>query len=450
MIWFPRHMMDMLMRVALAALLLTAWPAAGETPLPRAATDADYAAVDMGRVELGRLLFWDSVISGNRNTACATCHHPRFGTSDGQSLALGEGGLGLGPDRVADPSNLPEQRIPRNSPALWNLGAAEFTVMFHDGRIEVDASRPGGLRSPLEDDMVSGFATLLSAQNMFPVLSPDEMAGHYDENEISVAVRQGVITAPGGAWDRIAARVDGIPAYRAMFDTAAPETTGRALQFADISNQIAAFVAFEFRSDDAPFDAFLRGTADLPPQASAGMDLFYGKAGCADCHSGTFQTDHSFHAMGEPQLGPGKSERFERHQRDTGRMRVTNAAADAYAFRTPSLRNVTLTGPWGHAGAHSDLAAFLAFHINPVAGLKTYVPQAVLAPLEGAKDDWAMRDGGSEYDAIAAAVTRAPTGLSSGEQAEILAFLAALESPTAATGRLGIPASVPSGLAVEK
>jgi cytochrome c peroxidase len=438
------------MRLSLAALMLSALPALADTPIPFAVTDGDYVTVDMDKVALGRLLFWDTVISGNRNTSCATCHHPRFGTSDGQSLSLGEGGIGLGPDRVADPLNLPEQRIPRNSPSLWNLGAKEFTVMFHDGRIEDDPTRPGGLRSPLEDDMVSGFASLLSAQNMFPVLSPDEMAGHYDENEISVAVRQGVITAPGGAWDRIAARVEGIPEYRAMFDLAAPETKGRALQFADISNQIAEFVAFEFRSDDTPFDAYLRGTGDLLPQERAGMDLFYGKAGCADCHMGKFQTDHGFHAMGEPQVGPGKAERFERHQRDTGRMRVTNAKADAYAFRTPSLRNITLTGPYGHAGAHSDLAAYLAFHLDPVAGLKTYVPQATLAPLDGARADWALRDGGEEYTAIAAAVTRAPVVLSAAEQAEILAFLTTLKSPAARSGRLGIPAVVPSGLVVEK
>lgn len=438
------------MRLTLVALLLTTFPAFAEIKLPSAVTDDDFAAVDMDRVKLGRLLFWDKVISGNRDIACATCHHPRFGTSDGQSLSIGEGGIGIGPTRVTDPANTPEQRIPRNAPALWNLGAKQFTVMFHDGRTEADPSRPSGLRTPLEDDMVTGFTSLLSAQNMFPVLSPDEMAGHYEENEISTAVRQGVITTPGGAWDRISARVEGIPEYRAMFDAAAPETVGRALQFSDISNQIAAFVAFEFRADDTPFDAFLRGTGDLAPQARAGMDLFYGKAGCADCHSGKFQTDHSFHAMGEPQLGPGKSERFERHQRDTGRMRVTNAKADAYAFRTPSLRNVTLTGPWGHAGAHSDLAAFLAFHIDPVAGLKTYAPQATLAPMDVAKPDWAMLEGGEEYKAIAAAVTRAPTALNSEEQANILAFLGTLESPTARTGHLGIPQTVPSGLPVEQ
>lgn len=446
------------MRLALAFLLISAaagtltniTAAKAETPLPAPVTDADFRQIEAARAELGQLLFYDKVISGNRTIACATCHHPRFGTSDGQSLALGEGGTGLGPDRRADPANLPEQRIPRNAPALWNLGAHEFTRLFHDGRLEKDDTRPSGLRTPLEDEMVMGFSSILSAQNMFPVLSGDEMAGHYEENEISTAVRQGIITAPGGAWDRIAARVESIPEYRALYDKAAPETVGRKLVFSDVSNMIADFVAFEFRADDTPFDAFLRGQGDLPPQARAGMDLFYGKAGCADCHSGKFQTDHDFHAMGEPQLGPGKSERFERHQRDTGRMRVTNDKADLYAFRTPSLRNITLTAPYGHAGAHADLAAFLRFHVDPVSGLAAYRPQAVLAPFEPAKPDWAMLEGGTEYKAIAAAVTRPPVALTEDEITQILAFLATLESPTARSGRLGVPDSVPSGLPVDQ
>lgn len=443
-------------RIGLALLLalsLTAGAAArgGAGPgLPEAVTDADFRPIDPGRAALGQLLFYDRILSGNRNIACATCHHPRFGTSDGQSLALGEGGVGLGPDRRPDPGNMPEQRIPRNSQALWNLGALEFTRLFHDGRLEKDDSRPHGLRSPLEDEMVEGFSSLLSAQNMFPVLSPDEMAGHYGENDIAIAVRKGIITGPGGAWDLIAARVEAIPAYRARFDAVAPETRGRRLTFADISNMIADFVAFEFRADDTPFDAFLRGEASLPPEAQAGVELFYGKAGCAECHSGKFQTDHAFHAMGEPQLGPGKAERFERHQRDLGRMRVTGDPADIYAFRTPSLRNVTLTAPYGHAGAHADLTAFLRFHADPVAGLARYRPQAVLPPFQPEKPDWALFEDGAEYRAIAAAVRRPPVALTDAEIARIEAFLRSLESPTARSGRLGIPEAVPSGLPVDR
>lgn len=76
--------------------------------------------------------------------------------------------------------------------------------MFHDGRLEVDTQRASGMRTPPEDDMLQGFDSILSAQSMFPVLSPDEMAGHYNENEVSRAVRMGLITGPDGAWQKVA------------------------------------------------------------------------------------------------------------------------------------------------------------------------------------------------------------------------------------------------------
>jgi len=181
--------------------LLTLWAAtAAGAEIPAPITDADYGPVSMDEARLGRMLFFDPILSGNRNISCATCHHPRFATSDGLSLGLGEGGISIGPERRPDPANPPEQRIPRNAQALFNLGAREFTVMFHDGRIEIGRASCRELRTPLEDDMVAGFASILSAQTMFPVLSPDEMAGHYQENDVSTAVREGIITRPGGAW----------------------------------------------------------------------------------------------------------------------------------------------------------------------------------------------------------------------------------------------------------
>jgi cytochrome c peroxidase len=437
------------MRALIIAMVL-ALPAAA-ADLPRPPGEADFPPVRLKEAQLGQLLFWDRELSGNRTISCATCHHPRFGTSDGVSLGLGEGGIGLGPDRVADPANPPEQRIPRNSPALWNLGAREFTVIFHDGRIETDPARPSGLRTPLEDEMVAGFASLLAAQTMFPVLSADEMAGHYAENEVSRAVRQGLITGPGGAWDIIAARIAAIPAYRAMFKAVYPEiAAGRPIGFTDIANAIAAFIAHEFRADDSPFDRFLRHGLPLPPEAAAGMALFFGPAGCASCHAGPFLTDHRFHAMGTPQIGPGKSERFETHQRDTGRMRVTGRAEDAYAFRTPSLRMVALTGPWGHAGAHGDLAAFLRHHADPVAGLAAPDLSPVLPAFEPARPDLAVMASPWEVGQIAAAVTRPPVALAAEEIAALVAFLAALTDEGAAQGRLGIPATVPSGLPLDR
>ncbi len=427
--------------------LAGAFRADGTVVWPAPVTDAAYRPVDAAAARLGQLLFYDAVLSGNEEVSCATCHHPAFGTGDGLSLSLGDGGIGLGPDRVADPDNPPEQRVPRNAQALWNLGAHEFTVLFHDGRIEVDADLPGGLRTPLDADMVTGFDSLLSAQSMFPVLSADEMAGHYGENEVSRAVRMGLLTGEGGAWDIIARRVAAIPAYADAFvatypDIASPDD----IDFADVSNAIASFIEFEWRSDTAPFDAFLRGEADLPDAAMRGARLFYGDAGCAACHAGPFLTDHAFYATGQVQIGPGKAMAFEDHARDEGRIRVTGDPDDLYAFRTPSLRNVALTGPWGHAGAYGDLAAFIAAHADPGGAFAAYDRSGAVLP-ELPVDDWIELGNVADMEAIARAAAPG-VALSADEVADILAFLDTLTDVAAQQGRLGIPATVPSGLAV--
>ncbi|WOI56402.1 cytochrome-c peroxidase [Palleronia sp. LCG004] len=434
---------------AILLLLFVALPArAGDLPPP--IDPAGYSQHSMEEFQLGRLLFYDPILSGNRNISCASCHHPRFATGDGLSLGLGEGGTGLGPDRHPDPMNMPEQRIPRNAPPLFNLGHRDVTVLFHDGRIEADPDRPSGLRTPLEDEMVQGFASLLSAQTMFPVLSPDEMAGHYQENDVAKLVRQGRLTGPDGAWDTIAGRVADIPEYARRFTAAYPEiAAGRDIDFTDISDAIAAFMAHEWRADDSLFDRYLRGETTLGDAASDGLALFTGSAGCATCHSGPLLSDMSFHAMAAPQLGPGKAERFENHQRDIGRLRVTGRAEDAYAFRTPMLRNVTETGPWGHAGAHDDLRGFLRDHADPGPAIERYRDQSVLPRIEGIVPDfWAMENP-VERAAIAAAANPG-TPLDERELDALMAFLGSLTDRGSIDGRLGIPDAVPSGLPVDR
>ncbi|UWR47182.1 cytochrome-c peroxidase [Phaeobacter inhibens] len=407
-----------------------------------------FALMDQAQVELGRLLFYDPILSGNRNISCASCHHPRFGTGDGVSLSLGEGASRLGPKRQADPENLPEQRIPRNAPALWNLGARGMDVMFHDGRLEADPAYGSGIRTPLEGDMVAGFDSALSAQAMFPVLSADEMAGHYGENEVSRAVRLGQLSHPGGAWDLIAGRVADIPEYRQRFDRVLGQ--GAPIQFTDIGNMLAAFIRFEWRADDSPFDRAQMQGEPLLPAAARGQEAFYGAAGCSQCHSGWLQTDNGFHAIAMPQLGPGKAARFEAHARDEGRLRVTGNADDAYRFRTPSLRNVALTAPYGHSGAYATLEAVVRHHLNPLDALMSYDrSQAVLPALQGAID-WAAMDDPAEVQRIASANDLVPVTLSDDEVADLIAFLEALTDSTAAAGRLGVPDAVPSGLPVER
>lgn len=427
-------------------ILISLDASANKLPLPL--KDSDYRSVDENEAKLGQLLFYDPILSGNKEVACATCHHPSLGTGDGLSLSLGDGGKGLGSKRIIDYENLPEQRVPRNAQPLFNLGAKQFKTLFHDGRVQVDLSRPSGLRTPLEEEMVEGFSSIISAQTMFPVLSADEMAGHYSENEISEAVRRGTLTGKGGAWDLISKRVQAIPEYSDFFiDTYDHIETAQDIKFTDISNAVAAFMEFEWRSDTSPFDDFLQGRLDLAISQEKGMELFYGKANCSSCHAGALFTDHQFHATGQPQVGPGKAARFQSHSRDLGRFRVTGNIKDKYAFRTPSLRNVELTGPWGHAGAYSNLEAFVYAHLNPYLALYNYDKSNVTLTKYDA-NDWKIMDNANEVKAIADSITIKPVIISDGEVTDLLAFLGTLTDIKAQKGRLGIPETVPSGLEI--
>ncbi len=430
--------------VVIFSLCLPFTSLAGPLPAP----NPKFLETDMASVELGRLLFYDPILSGNKTVSCATCHHPRYGTGDGLSLGVGDGGLGLGFERVIDPNNPPQQRISRNAPALFNLGASEFKHLFHDGRLEEDPTHISGIRTPLGAEMETGFESVLAAQAMFTVLSSDEMAGHHSENDVAEALRRGLVTGPGGAWDILAKRVEIIPAYRKSFNVVLPENAP--IHFHDIANALADFIRFEWRADNSPFDRFLQTGASLPHAASKGMELFYGKAQCDRCHSGLFQTDHSFHAIAMPQIGPGKAALLGQRNRDVGRMLVTGDSQDAYKFRTPSLRNLLETGPYGHAGAFATIESVVRHHLDPIASLRAYDSrQALLLPPHDVSD-FALLADMSEMNLIASANELTPMTLSDQEIDQILAFLRSLHDQGNAESRLGVPSTVPSGLPVEK
>ena len=75
-----------------------------------------YAEAIKAQARLGRLLFYDKILSGNMNISCATCHHHSLHGADGVSLGIGEGGYGLGPDRLSGlvGATRVKARIPRN------------------------------------------------------------------------------------------------------------------------------------------------------------------------------------------------------------------------------------------------------------------------------------------------------------------------------------------------
>ena len=431
--------------LSISALSLAA--AAGAETRAAPLTDADFHPVDPDWSALGQLLFFDPLLSGNRNIACATCHHPSLGTSDAMSLSLGEGGIGLGPARRAEAANLPKERIPRNAPALFNLGARDITVMFHDGRVENRADAPFGIAMPEGRDLERPLPHALAAQTILPILSPAEMSGHPGENDVADAVAADRIRGQDGAWDILADRINMTPGYRQMFDRLIGDAP---VHITDIATALSSFIATEFRATNSIFDRFLAGEVLMPDDAMRGWDLFTGKAGCAGCHSGPLLTDNDFHAIAMPQIGPGKDS-GDSYFRDTGRFAVTGDPADRYRFRTPSLRNVGLTAPYGHDGAFGTLESVVRHHLNPLESLRNYGPEeaALHGNLALDRDDFAALVADGEIEAIAAANELAPVALSAAEIADIIAFLQCLTDPISVAGRSPVPASVPSGLALD-
>ncbi len=347
--------------VAVLFLLVVSNAHAHVKGLPLPVSHGDFYVdghLDEVKVELGKLLFFDKILSGNRNIACATCHHGLTDTGDGLSLPIGEGARGLGVTRNTGTGNdAVIERVPRNAPPIFALGAKSMTALFHDGRVEVDDTQASGFRTPAGDELPLQLENVLAAQAMFPVSSPTEMAGQAGENTIADAAASGNLAGPDGVWAQIAERLRNIPEYVRLFDQVFG-LSQQEITYAHAANAISAFESSAWRADNSPFDLYLRGDKKaLSKAAKKGLKLFYGKAGCSSCHSGKFQTDMQFHAIAMPQVGPGKGHGSSGHE-DFGRAGITGDESQRYHFRTPPLRNVALTGPWGHSGAFDSAASF--------------------------------------------------------------------------------------------
>ncbi|MDA7427958.1 methylamine utilization protein MauG [Primorskyibacter aestuariivivens] len=424
---------------------------AGERPLPTPITADDFRPFDTRRAALGQLLFYDKLLSGNRNISCATCHHPEFGTSDGLSLGVGEGGVGIGPTRrIRQDANRPLKRVPRNAPALFNLGHKSVSVMFHDGRVTDADSYGVGFNTPVEEWLPPGLQSVLAAQSLIPLTSKVEMAGSPDENDLAAAANRRI----DQVWPVVVTRLQANPDYVALFKAAFDDIDSAAdITAAHLGNALDDFQNSEWQSYASPFDDYLNGDATaLNPSQTRGLQLFYGKANCASCHSGPLLTDQGFHALALPPFGPGRVRLFDLMARDVGRMSETDLLEDAYRFRTPSLRNVALTAPYGHNGAFATLEGMVRHHLDPSGSLETWDRgQLVLADDPGfAASDFNIWQDSREMARLMARVDIEPVGLSVSEVADLVAFLHALTDPNARKGRLGSPETVPSGLPVDQ
>jgi cytochrome c peroxidase len=407
----------------------------------------DYIPVDADQARSGQLLFYDKILSGNKNISCGTCHHHDHAGGDGLSLGIGEGGVGVGPERTAGTGeDAIKKRIPRNAPALWNLGHREIDVLFHDGRLTRSAIYGNGFDSPAEEWLPAGLDSLVAAQALFPLIAQFEMAGNPHENEIAGATHDRI----DRAWPIIAKRVRTIPAYGDMFVQAFDHIDHPSdVTIVEIGNALGAFIASEWKSFDSPYDQWLTGQS-LPNDAERGRQLFV-TARCASCHAGPLFTDQQFHALGLPAFGPGRTRQWDQISRDVGRMGETNLIEDAYRFRTPSLRNVALTAPYGHNGAYPTLSAMIRHHADPAAARATWTAQSANLPDVPwlAAVDFAIQQDSAEMSRQAARLDIRPTTLTDADIADLVAFLNALTGETAQARPLGRPSQVPSGLSVD-
>ncbi|HEX9004867.1 MAG TPA: cytochrome c peroxidase, partial [Blastocatellia bacterium] len=255
------------------------------------------------KVELGRLLYFDPVLSGDNTQSCATCHHPDLGFSDGRITSMGVGGKGFGNERTGGTS------LRRNAPSLWN--SAYYHKLFWDGRA-----------SDLEDQARS------------PITAADEMNQKPEE---------------------LVEELKKIPEYVQLFEKA---FSGSGVTFDNVNNAIAAFER-TIISDNSPFDKYAAGdSAALTSEQRRGLTLFRSlKTRCFECHGFPTFANPDFKVIGvPPMLGQ------YRQPADLGRAEIEGGKPYEFAFKVPTLRNVALTAPYMHNGRFQTLEDVVNFY----------------------------------------------------------------------------------------
>jgi len=401
----------------------------GVVPMPRK------PYVRPALAELGRMLAFDKILSGNRDISCMTCHLPQFATGDDRRLSIGQGAQGVGPDRVHPQGLL----IPRNAPPAFNLASMQH--LFWDGRVEVGPH--GRINTPAGDQVTRRMQRVfefgpVSAIGMFPVGNRDEMRA-YTGNELAA-----IDDANNPAiWDALMQRLGQIPEYRRMFERAYPGQRFRDMTFAHASNAIGGFLVDKFTFDDTPWDRFLAGKDDaLTPKQLAGAQTFM-SIKCSLCHNGATFSDDKFHNVAVAQFGPGKGNGPSLRD-DFGRMNITGDESEKYRFRTSPLRNVELTAPYGHDGAITNLREFIAHYSESDKKLLAYDPlqldpalQSTLIP--NSADVIAQRD------TIIIGVVLTDSIINS-----LTDYMSALTDERARNLSYATPRRVPSGLPVDR
>ena len=331
------------------------------------------------KAKLGKKLFFSKGLGGDNDSACVSCHHPVLGGGDNLSLSIGTGAETpdlLGPGRFHDVAAAGydgSPPVPRNAPTTFNIAMWD-QALFHDGRVESIGKTAGangddesGIRTP---DSAFGVAdpdagaTLTAAQSRFPITSPEEMRGFVFEAEKTPAQLRAALEAKltSSGWGR-------------HFAMAYPDATITHQRIAEAIGEYERSQVFV----DSHWKAYVEGDKTaISESAKRGATMFFssienGGANCSSCHAGDFFTDEQYHVLATPQIGRGKgNDNGTLTNDDFGRFRESKVAADMYRFRTPTLLNVEVTGPWGHAGAYTTLENMVRHMLNPRDAVENY------------------------------------------------------------------------------
>lgn len=261
------------------------------------------------KLELGKMLFYDPILSKNNQRACASCHHPSKGFTDGLPTPLAFDNKGV---------------LTRNAPGLIN--AVYSTRFFWDTR----ADNP-------------------ESQIEHVIFNTKEFNTNYDE---------------------IVAKLSQSEAYRALFKDAFPEVN--AINRYTIVGSIGSFIQ-SLRSFNSDFDKLMRSEATISNREDIekGFNLFTGKAACATCHfipsfSGLVPpnfTETETEVLGIPNVNDKKKAVLDE---DLGRYRNKRPREKAefyrFSFKTPTVRNIALTAPYMHNGVFPTLKEVVEFY----------------------------------------------------------------------------------------
>ncbi len=347
------------------------------------------------RAQLGRELFFSKSLSVGFDVACASCHHPLLAGTDKLSLPVGVGAVDpdlIGPGRRhngdfnTDPEADNGPNVERNSPTTFNVALYQH-ALFDDGRVEgivfhdgyyatthelsqkrlLPLTKKSTIKTPESifrgPDALAG-DSLLEAQARFPVIAAAEMRGFSSGLKGNNAVRAFLAKRLRGQTDELK-KNHWQSLFQQAFNDDPEQSVEKMITFDRIANALAEYQRSQLFIDN-PWKAFLEGRGTLSETAKRGALLFFtgvdkGGAGCARCHGGDFFTNESYHNLAVPQFGRGNFV----YGQDLGRYRTTRKDDDLFAFRVPSLLNVTETAPYGHTGAFTDLRGIIKHHLNP-------------------------------------------------------------------------------------